>query len=849
MGHFYLIWGPFFRATRSEDEMKKRRTSSRIRAVGVRRQPFAIPQQPGQTVLLCRAYANDELLLKGPHDIHLKSTATRSGFLSHSRALILALVLIPLLPGVGQSVPVVPQLVTSGDGTYPVINSQCDPISQASQISVVSGGGVLSAPEVVDVYWPGTQSVDPQVRALFGDFVTDLFDGPHWDAVMPQYVGAASGTYEGSYHIAPLITIAPSNQLSTSDFGPELAAQIASGALPLFGENLIYYVHIPPGITITDPNPSGIGTSCVDWCALHDYFIDVSGAPVSFTYIVHPDYTQNSGCGACGIGTPFQAYTSAAAHELFETVTDPYGAGWINQCVASGGEEIADLCASYNFDMPRSTFGADSPQCPQQWRTQAVYSNATGGCEVVDWTSELLDCDGDSVNDAVDNCPSDANPLQEDADLDGLGNACDVCPVDSDPGQEDEDLDGVGDACPSTPPALTAAQADFEQAGFLAVDAIDGGLAQLVGWSINAGGTSRTFTVETQSDFDSISGIRIRLSHRYGFDYRLGRFRLSYTTDARGTFGPASGNWTVLDSNIGSFADALETNNASAQPDGSWLVLPGGTSPADYVLDYPVLTSGITGFRLEALVDPSLPATGPGWASNGNFILNELEITDEAAASYPPVAIPLTNPVADYEQSGRPVSVTVDGSLDSNQGWSIDSGGIGRTMTLETQTDLESTEAISVKLYNRYAAFDFRLGRFRLAYTTDARGTFGPASGNWTVLDSNLGTFADSLSKSSANAQGDGSWLVEPGDSSLSDYELDYPLIASGITGFRLEAMLDPSLPANGPGWAANGNFQLTEIEVRNVPEPGTVAMLSVGCVVLAGLVDRRRKRAARTLL
>jgi len=38
---------------------------------------------------------------------------------------------------------------------------------------------------------------------------------------------------------------------------------------------------------------------------------------------------------------------------------------------------------------------------------------------------DFLDADGDGVPDPFDNCPTDANPLQEDDDLDGLGNACD----------------------------------------------------------------------------------------------------------------------------------------------------------------------------------------------------------------------------------------------------------------------------------------------------------------------------------------------------------------------------------------------------------------------------------------
>ena len=36
--------------------------------------------------------------------------------------------------------------------------------------------------------------------------------------------------------------------------------------------------------------------------------------------------------------------------------------------------------------------------------------------------------------------------------------------------------------------------------------------------------------------------------------------------------------------------------------------------------------SGITGIRLEVLKDPSLPAGGPGFYLNGNFVLTELEL-------------------------------------------------------------------------------------------------------------------------------------------------------------------------------------------------------------------------------
>lgn len=42
-----------------------------------------------------------------------------------------------------------------------------------------------------------------------------------------------------------------------------------------------------------------------------------------------------------------------------------------------------------------------------------------------------LDQDGDGVNNALDNCPLDYNPNQQDRDLDYVGDLCDPCPMSS----------------------------------------------------------------------------------------------------------------------------------------------------------------------------------------------------------------------------------------------------------------------------------------------------------------------------------------------------------------------------------------------------------------------------------
>lgn len=74
----------------------------------------------------------------------------------------------------------------------------------------------------------------------------------------------------------------------------------------------------------------------------------------------------------------------------------------------------------------------------------------------------LADADGDGVADEADNCPTNANPGQEDLDLDGQGDVCDPdrdgdgvaneadnCAGVANAGQQDADGDGVGDACDS----------------------------------------------------------------------------------------------------------------------------------------------------------------------------------------------------------------------------------------------------------------------------------------------------------------------------------------------------------------------------------------------------------------
>lgn len=80
----------------------------------------------------------------------------------------------------------------------------------------------------------------------------------------------------------------------------------------------------------------------------------------------------------------------------------------------------------------------------------------------------LNDGDGDGVCGEVDNCPDDADPMQEDADHDGRGDGCDNCPGIFNPSQANTDApqDGLGDACdPDMDGDGTANASDGDQDG------------------------------------------------------------------------------------------------------------------------------------------------------------------------------------------------------------------------------------------------------------------------------------------------------------------------------------------------------------------------------------------------
>lgn len=378
----------------------------------------------------------------------------------------------------------------------------------------------------------------------------------------------------------------------------------------------------------------------------------------------------------------------------------------------------------------------------------------------------------------------------------------------------------------------------------------DGVTNSSAGWAVydfaRNGAFAESAVVETATDVGFASGslLTFALYHvNHNPQHGLGRFRLSYTTDPRDTFadgensgGDVSANWVVLNPKSVQSTDGVQL---SIQPDGS--VRASGANPTTcvYTVSAEVQAQGITGFRIEAMEDESLPSGGPGrYPSNGNFVLTEFtaSIVPIERPPVPPIAsipISLKNTAASFSQiSGWNASLVTDGVTNDSAGWAVYDFGRGgafpETLVMETENNIgfATGSVLTFELYHVNHNPQSGLGRFRISYTTDSRESFadgldtgGDVTATWTVLSPAMAYGTDGVTLS---IQSDGSVLVAGENPSKTVYTISAEVDAQNITGFRLEALEDPTLPASGPGRSPNGNFVLTEFTASITPKTAT---------------------------
>lgn len=180
------------------------------------------------------------------------------------------------------------------------------------------------------------------------------------------------------------------------------------------------------------------------------------------------------------------------------------------------------------------------------------------------------------------------------------------------------------------------------------------------------------------------------------------------------TIGNSPGSWDQLKQ-----ISAISANKATLkqQKDGSILVS-GNNAKADvYTIQGTSSLGSLTALRLEALPDKSLPKSGPGRSSGGNFVLTTLSLfvipPDKNAK---PINVPLLTARADYSQKGWPVAHAINSN--PTDGWAVGSQiGKRHVAVFETKQAVKLPKGSKVKvvLDHQYKGGMHNIGRFRLS--------------------------------------------------------------------------------------------------------------------------------------
>jgi hypothetical protein len=169
--------------------------------------------------------------------------------------------------------------------------------------------------------------------------------------------------------------------------------------------------------------------------------------------------------------------------------------------------------------------------------------------------------------------------------------------------------------------------------------------------------------------------------------------------------------WTVL---VPDSVKAKDGSEFLIEEDGSVIVVGKPVNRDTHTITATVPVQGVRGLRLEALPWPTLPKSGPGRSTSGNFVLSALSVTsgDKKVA--------LHRPVADFSQDKYPIAAALDDDKDT--GWGVmPELGKDHTAVFEFKEPFGQKEStpITVVLEYRSKEKEHLIGRFRLSVTTD----------------------------------------------------------------------------------------------------------------------------------
>jgi WD40 repeat protein len=168
---------------------------------------------------------------------------------------------------------------------------------------------------------------------------------------------------------------------------------------------------------------------------------------------------------------------------------------------------------------------------------------------------------------------------------------------------------------------------------------------------------------------------------------------------------------------------AISNNGILLTPLADRSILASGTADTSvYTVTFRTSLRGITGFRLEAMTDDTLPSKGPGLPANGNFVVSEIQVTAAPAAT-PDAAQPIkiASGNADFTQGSFGPEQVFDGATDGAGGWAVHPAtGIEHwaTFKLAEPINADGDAILTFTLHQNHGAKTHLLGRFRISVTT-----------------------------------------------------------------------------------------------------------------------------------
>lgn len=257
-----------------------------------------------------------------------------------------------------------------------------------------------------------------------------------------------------------------------------------------------------------------------------------------------------------------------------------------------------------------------------------------------------------------------------------------------------------------------------------------------------------------------------------------------------------------------------------------------------YTVRFNTTASKIDRIRLEALPHSSLPKSGPGHGTNGEFSLSQFSVTVAPINSDDDsVTVRITKAEASSARDRQSITSAFDGSDET--AWSPnpkEKRGTNRhsaIFRIETPIGFEGGTRFSVSLVQSSGQSQ-TIGRLRLSLGTAFDRPI--AERRREIVEREFAGWLDRErqrtarwvplrpSKVTANLplltiEDDDSVFASGDTAKVDTYELLYPVSQSGITAIRLEALPDERLPAHGPGSTyyegTKGDFFLGEFQIQ----------------------------------